>query len=244
MVQSVERAFRILEILYEQADSSDGIGVLALSRQLDLKLPTVHNLLKTLVKLGYAEQNAEGKYRPGPKSDCFRTQSDSTLLNIARPHIASMVRDINETAVLIVYHDGIRYTLLQEECKQQLRVSADTAPNNNLCGTATGMAILSEFPRTHLEDYLQKTSKLKAHFAGIEQLEQALSDIRHDGYIVMPKEEYCVFGVPLAVHEVGLFASLGVFVPSVRFNQAVKGIIVTRMKNAARAIKMSLKNII
>jgi IclR family acetate operon transcriptional repressor len=228
-------------MLYEQADSNDGIGVLALSKQLDLKLPTVHNLLKTLVKLGYAEQNAEGKYRPGPKADRFGMKSDSTLLNIAKPHLSSLVKDLNETAVLIVHHDGIRYTLLQEECKRQLKVSADTTPNSNFCGTATGLAILSEFTKEHLDCYLQNAPDMKGHFASREELMKTLDNIRKDGYIMLGKEEFIVFGAPLAVHEAGVLASLGVFVPTVRFNQTIKATVTKRIKEAVKAIKISLK---
>ena len=67
MVQSLERAFKLIEIL-DAADSETGVGVQALSNEVGLKLPTVHNLLKTLIKLGYVKQNSEGKYILGPKS--------------------------------------------------------------------------------------------------------------------------------------------------------------------------------
>lgn len=241
-VQSVERAFKILEMLYENKNPHDGIGIMAVSKELDLKLPTVHNLMKTLVELGYAEQKEDGKYRPGPKADKFGMKSDSMLLNIARPHIKNLVRELNETAVLIVRHDGIRYTLHQEECERELKVSSDNSPNSNFCGTATGLAILSAFSDNQLDRYIANASPdFTGHFKDGKDLKRTLEQIRKDGYYVWEKEEFVVFGVPLAEPHSGLFASLGVFVPMTRYNPQIRRKIITAMKAAAEAVLLCIK---
>ncbi len=241
-VQSVERAFRILEMLYENKTPEDGLGIASVSRELGLKTPTVHNLMKTLVLLGYAEQKEDGRYRPGPRADKFGMKSDSTLLALARPVIAGLVRKLNETAVLIVAHDGVRYTLLQEECTRELKVSADTSPNRNFSGTATGLAILSCFSGTRLKQYLESSpDALSGHFKSIAALKKALDEIRKDGCCILEKEEFVVFGVPVSDPGSGLYAALGMFVPLTRYDRRVRAEILAGMKAAAESLLLCIK---
>jgi IclR family acetate operon transcriptional repressor len=241
-VQSVARAFDILEILYENENQQDGIGVMAVSKQLELKLPTVHNLMKTLVELGYAEQLEDGKYRPGPKADKFGMKSDSILLNIAKPHIDTLMDKINETIVLIIRHNGLRYTLLQKECKRELKVSADSAPNDNFCGTATGLAILSSLDEKQLDIYVADAPQsFKGHFKDKTALKDELEQIRKDGYCCLKKEEFYVFGTPLTKPSAELYAALGVFVPLTRYNPEIRKRIAAEMQKTVHAILLCMR---
>ena len=241
-VQSVARAFDILEILYESENQQDGIGVMAVSKQLGLKLPTVHNLIKTLVELGYAEQLEDGKYRPGPKADKFGMKSDTILLNIAKPHIDNLLKEINETVVLIIRHNGLRYTLLQRECNRELKVSADSAPNDNFCGTATGLAILSALDDKQLDIYLADAPvSFAGHFGDKEDLVAQLDEIRKDGYCYLKKDEFCVLGVPLTKPSAELYAALGVFVPLTRFKSETKKHIVKKMLETVQSILLCMQ---
>lgn len=241
-VQSVERAFQILEILYENQKPDDGLGIASISKKLGLKLPTVHNLMKTLVLLNYAEQKQDGKYRPGPKADKFGMKSDSMLLARARPVIARLVRELNETAVLIVAHDGVRYTLLQEECIRELKVSPDILPNSNFCGTATGLAILSRFSEGSLERYLGSSpGAITGHFNSLAELKKTLEKIRKDGCCVLEKKEIAVFGVQVTDSTSGLFAALGIFVPLTRYDRQVRAKITDGMKAAAETLLLCIR---
>ena len=60
-VQSVERAFYLLELL---ADSGD-LSLTELSASINLPAPTSHRLLKTLVSLGYVRQLPNRRYGLG-----------------------------------------------------------------------------------------------------------------------------------------------------------------------------------
>ncbi|MDX6514916.1 MAG: hypothetical protein QOH73_582, partial [Gaiellaceae bacterium] len=64
MIQSVDRAARILEAL---AGGPGRLGVSELSARLGLAKGTVHGLLRTLHDHGLVEQNADSdKYQLGP----------------------------------------------------------------------------------------------------------------------------------------------------------------------------------
>lgn len=240
-VQSVARAFDILEILYENENFHNGIGVMAVSKQLGLKLPTVHNLIKTLVELGYAEQLEDGKYRPGPKADKFGMKSDSILLNLAKPHIDNLMTAVNETIVLIIRHNGLRYTLLQRECSRELKVSADSAPNDNFCGTATGLAILSSLNSRQLDLYLAEApASFIGHFKDRKELENNLAEIRKTSYCCLQKDEFYVFGTPIAKPSAELYAALGVFLPLTRYSKENEKFIAAEMKKASEAILLCM----
>lgn len=241
-VQSVVRAFDILEILYETENQQDGIGVMAVSKQLGLKLPTVHNLVKTLVELGYAEQLEDGKYRPGPKADRFGMKSDSILLNLAKPHIDALMKDINETIVLVIRHNGLRYTLMQKECKRELKISADSTPNDNFCGTATGLAILSSLNSKQLDTYLADSpTSFTGHFKNRNDLDIELDKIRKNTYCCLKKDEFYVFGTPLAKPSAELYAALGVFVPLTRCSPQIEKKIASQTQKTVQAILLCMQ---
>lgn len=62
-MQSLDRAFDLLEQL---AAVPDGMALCELCRQTGLKAPTVHNLLRTLLRRGYVAKSAEPvRYRVG-----------------------------------------------------------------------------------------------------------------------------------------------------------------------------------
>src|SRR6478735_9709743 len=63
-VQSIERAFTILEAL---AGNGGVMGLSALAAESGLPLPTIHRLARTLVDLGYLRQEPSRQYALGPR---------------------------------------------------------------------------------------------------------------------------------------------------------------------------------
>src|SRR5690606_16440009 len=63
-VQSVERTFAILELL--ERNGGD-VSLSELAGASDIPLPTIHRLLKTLVKLGYVRQLMNRRYALGAR---------------------------------------------------------------------------------------------------------------------------------------------------------------------------------
>src|SRR5690242_14256103 len=62
-VQSVERAFGLLEILGERGGEA---GISELADASGLALPTIHRLIRTLLRLGYVRQLPSRRYAFGP----------------------------------------------------------------------------------------------------------------------------------------------------------------------------------
>ena len=64
LIQSVDRALNILEVL---ADRDESVGLTELARMMGLDSSTVYRLLSTLRVHGYAEQDNRGRrYHLGP----------------------------------------------------------------------------------------------------------------------------------------------------------------------------------
>src|SRR6478736_10460730 len=96
-VQSIERAFRILEVL---AANGGVMGLSALAAAAGLPLPTLHRLARTLVDLGYLRQEPSRQYALGPRL-LLLAESSSTMLNsLALPHLKRLVDELGETANL------------------------------------------------------------------------------------------------------------------------------------------------
>ncbi len=105
MIQSVEKALRLLQALDLQGD---WIGVRDLSRKLGFSPPTTHNLLKTLVAAGFAEPNpATRQYRLGLTAIRLGTGLDplNSMRLLARPYIEKLATEFDETVVVSTWQN-------------------------------------------------------------------------------------------------------------------------------------------
>lgn len=97
-VQSVERAFHLLELLADSGDSS----LTELSAAIDVPAPTTRRFLKTLVSLGYARQLPNRHYGLGLKLTRLAGRVESQFGPIVTPHLDTLAREIGESANLAV----------------------------------------------------------------------------------------------------------------------------------------------
>src|SRR6476619_1979161 len=81
-VQSIERAFTILETL---ATGGGVMGLSALATESGLPLPTIHRLVRTLVDLGYVRQEPSRQYALGPRLIRLGELTSRRLASWARP---------------------------------------------------------------------------------------------------------------------------------------------------------------
>lgn len=105
-VQSVERAIALLELL---GQSDHHLGITEIAEKSKLPVATVHRLLSTLVKLGYAEQNAEShKYTLGIRMLHLRgAVIGQVKLGVeAMPIMKMLMKRVDETVHLAVMSEG------------------------------------------------------------------------------------------------------------------------------------------
>jgi len=248
MVQSLERALNILEQLSRIEDESRGIGLLRLSRLLNLKNPTVHNLLKTLLYRGYVEKIKEtNKYRLG--MNCYELVKEelinNRLLRAAEPAISGLHSKINESTVLAVYHQGKRITLSQTESQRPLKVDANFSIDYSIYETSTGRTLLSRLEDKELRNYVKRYGFPGKRWKGInnfKSLKEELGEIKNERIAFYQSEDKQIsaLAVPIAGENKDLIASLGVYLPSIRFKGKHRREIVKRLKDAAKEILFRL----
>src|SRR5664279_667565 len=98
-VQSVERVFELLELI---TSARDEVSLSELAEAAELPLPTIHRLLRTLISLGYARQLPNRRYGLGPRLIRIGEVASRQLGAWARPHLASVVEQLGETANMAI----------------------------------------------------------------------------------------------------------------------------------------------
>lgn len=153
-VQSIERAFAILEILVANGGS---MGLSALAAAADLPLPTIHRLARTLVDLGYLRQEPSRQYTLGPRV-LLLAESSSTMLNsLARPHLERLVDEIGETANLAALDGDQIVYIAQVPSRHSMRMFTEVGRRVLPHCTAVGKAIMAHLPPDEVRDILRRT---------------------------------------------------------------------------------------
>ncbi len=240
MIQSLERAFLILETLDEAGP--DGVGVQDLSRRVGLKFPTTHNFLRSMLQLGYVSQREDtGKYCLGDKAFVlgYKRESRKMLSEIARPIAEDLSRKVGETVVLAFYANRAWHTLFH--CSSAgLNISPQLPVSKNLYISATGRCIMSRLPDYELENYIREQGLPGDDWDGVdtrEDLDARLAEIRKRGYEIYDKNDGAL-GVAFPIHSgaKNLDASIGVYMLKSGFSGARKKTVVDGLREAASAI--------
>jgi DNA-binding IclR family transcriptional regulator len=181
MVQSVERAFAILD-----AVATRPAGVTALADRLGLPKSTVARLLSSLEGLGAVER-ADGRlWRVGPAVEAFArsTAHEPSLAQIARPELERLVREIGEDAGLGL-PDGydVHYVeQVESDHPVQLRDWIGTrAPMHTV---PSGLVLLADWPAEAIDAYVDHGLPARTPQTVIdpEQLRARLVDVAISGY--------------------------------------------------------------
>ena len=181
MVQSVERAFAILDAVAERP-----AGVTALAERLDLPKSTVARLLGSLEDLGAVERVAGRRWQVGPSvTSLAETGSPArSLAALARSQLSGLVGSVGEDAGLAV-PDG--YDVLyvdQVECDHPVQVRDWTGTRVPMHAVPSGLVFLAEWPASAIDGYLARdlARLTSATVVDPDQLRSRLEDVRQSGY--------------------------------------------------------------
>jgi IclR family transcriptional regulator, acetate operon repressor len=142
-VQSIERAFELLEML---ADAGGALGLSELATASGLPLPTVHRLMRTLVNRGYVRQEASRRYTLGSRLIRLGEISSQMLGTSLRPYLAKLVRLTGETANLAMLDGDEVVYLAQVPSPHQMRMFTEPGRRVRTHATAVGKALLAQLP--------------------------------------------------------------------------------------------------
>ncbi len=153
-VQSLDRAFDIIELLSSEAD---GLALRDIAESISLPISTVHRLLGSMMQRGYIEKTKiNGVYKIGLKfielSSLYlnnlelKTEAHPLLMNLARTvgHVVYLATNIEDEVVYIDRVDTVR----------TLRSYSIVGQRRSLFTTALGKSLLLDRSPQELEQYI------------------------------------------------------------------------------------------
>ena len=245
VVQAVDHCLELIEALTRNEGSR---GVTELGTELGLAKSTVHKLLQTLLRRGYAVQDpTSGRYRLGLKFLELGgvVQGGLSIRTVAHPHLQALMEATNETVQLgvlegheVVYADKI-------ECARTIRMYSRVGRRSPLHCTALGKVLLADQPESTLRAVLDARLDRYAPrtITTSRALRTELREVREKGY-AFDDEEFeeglrCL-AAPARDYTGAVVASLGIAGPAARFEPARRPELIKLLKDAAEAVSRDL----
>jgi IclR family acetate operon transcriptional repressor len=243
-VQSVERAFGLLEVIA----ASGGEAMLSeLAAATGLALPTIHRLLRTLVATGYVRQLANRRYVLGPGLIRLGEGASQQLGALARTHLATLVQQLGETANMAVLDgDRVLYAV-QVPSRHSMRMFTEVGRRVHLHDTGVGKAILAQLTDAAALSLVTAAGMPAATAHSIttpEALLQDLNLIRARGYAIDDNEqEIGVRCFAMSVPNAPTPTAISVSGPVSRVDEAFGQRAIPLLRAAAEAISQELNRV-
>jgi IclR family acetate operon transcriptional repressor len=228
MVQSLERAFDVLEVL---ARSQEDVSLSQIVERTGLPLGTVHRMLSSLIRRGYAAQDRTTRlYGPGPmllEVAAVASRNHRFHVNrIARPVLQQLMQSTGETSNLLVLQGDEGVYAEQVVSPHLVRMFTEVGQRVPLYCTGGGKAILSGLAPEQFERYLSQT-ELRAFTAKTltsqEMLRAAVEEARTLGFALDDEERevgVCCVAAPLFDRFERCIGALSISGPITRLDRA------------------------
>ena len=139
-VQSLERAFDLLELI---ADEGGSVGVSQLAVRSGLSLPTIHRLLQSMVSRGYVRQDQNRRYTFGPGLIRLGESASRMLGSWAMPRLSRLVEETGETANMAIFEGDAVVYVAQSPSRHWVRMFTEVGRRVLPHCTGVGKALLS-----------------------------------------------------------------------------------------------------
>jgi IclR family acetate operon transcriptional repressor len=242
-VRSISRAFAILELIAEQGGVA---GLTDLTKASGMPLGTIHRMVRTLVDLGYLQQDGKRRYYLGPRLVWLGESSERLLGTYARPHLAALRDELEETANLAML-DGDRVIYVaQVPSRHSMRMFTEVGRRAYLHTTAVGKAVMSQLDRDEVRAILDRTGMKALTANTIVEPDEFISNLevaRQNGFAVDDGEQEIgvrCFAVP--VLGVQSRMALSISGPAPRMTDKLKKRAVARLMATAEALANELNN--
>jgi IclR family acetate operon transcriptional repressor len=240
-VQSIERAFELLELL---ADAGGTLGLSELATASGLPLPTIHRLVRTLVNRGYVRQEPSRRYSLGSRLIRLGDTSSRLVGAWLQPHLVQLVAMTNETSNLAMLDGDEVVYIAQAPSPQQMRMFTEPGRRVRPHCTAVGKALLSQLPAEEVRAILGRTGMPALTSSTItdpDELLAALDMIRRQGFAVDDGEqEHGVRCFAVVVPDAPTRLAVSASGPQPRMSDEAATRIVPALQQIAAAISASI----
>jgi DNA-binding IclR family transcriptional regulator len=209
-IQVLARAFAMLENL---SASREGAYLTELAAAVDVPLSTAHNILTTLMALGYVEQDqASTRYFCGPKVIQLRNRfwDTSSFYPSAQREVVNLTAATGETCHLSQLVGRQIVILFTQEASNRLVVRSNTgkaAMSATFHASATGKAYLSTMSDEEIAQLLAAEPLgcfTASTITSLRDLHTEIQSVRERGYAANLGEEHPdVYGVAAPIRGAG-----------------------------------------
>ncbi len=217
-VKSLARGMHILQAL---ARSDDGLRLSEVAGQLDLKPPTAHNLLRTLVGQGWAVRREPGpRYALGPAALALAdAHRERLLVARAEEHVRALAREYHSAVVTYAEPVGLELDILLRAAPEQPGlVQRPRDRSFNPYGTASGLVMLAHSTEEERQAVFSRFpfSEYGASlWDSVEALTGYLARVREDGHAAprLKNNGLCIVAAPVLSDCGMLLGVLGMAAP-------------------------------
>jgi IclR family acetate operon transcriptional repressor len=218
MVQSVERAFAILDAVADRP-----AGVTAIAARLGLPKSTVSRFLTTLEEIGAVERVGPA-WRVGDAVAALASAmpAERTLAALARPDLDGLVRTLGEDAGLALPDGYDVHYVDQVESDNPVQVRDWTGTRAPMHAVPSGLVFLAEWPDDAVAGYVERGLARLTPRTIVEprRLRRRLREVREQGY-AWGREEFAEginsVAAPIRDRRDKVVAALHVHGPAYRF---------------------------
>jgi DNA-binding IclR family transcriptional regulator len=222
-VQSVERAFLILDILVE---NGLGMGISDIAKKAGLKTSTAHRLLRTLLQLGVVDQDPESRYYNLSTKILLYSKAvldQYDFVGSAHPILGELSKTVGETVFMGIHNNSeLVYVDHVDTLDHVLRMTPQIGRRQPLHCTALGKVLLSHLPPDQLQNFFSRGDLPKLTENTItnpETLQSELEKIRLQGYSLDLEETeigICCISAPVWGGDQQVVAAISVSGPATR----------------------------
>ncbi|MCF8074676.1 MAG: IclR family transcriptional regulator [Desulfotignum sp.] len=247
-VTSVKRALEILELFLTGIDS---ISVPEITGRFNFPRTTAHELVQTLLTLGYLErvENQPYRFRLGMRvfqlGNVYAAQLDLTQEG---QKVAKKVSDACDETVQIAILEGAEAVfIVREDSSQTLRLVSEVGSRLPAHCTGVGKMLLSELTHEQLASLYNHQDKLagmtRNSITSLTELESALADIRKKGCAFddceSNEDARCV-AAPIFNRHGRICAAMSITVPRTRMNEKRRPSLEKTVQAGARELSRRL----
>ena len=242
-IQSIERAFRILEAI-----SFEPLSLTEVSKAVKLHIATTFQLVSTIESLGYVFKDAATKkYNIGLKMSVLTEAlwRKNSCKSKAKPYLQLLAKVCNETAHLAIYENSLISIIDVELSSGILIVNSEIGEKVLPHSSAVGKAILACLPENITDSILsEKLTRLTPKTITSKQdLKIELKKIRRLGYAIDDEETSlsvrCVAS-PVFNKNGVVAGAIGISGPSIRIKKSNIGKFANEVKKNAEELSGEL----
>jgi IclR family transcriptional regulator, acetate operon repressor len=240
---SLDKAIDVLEHLN---DAGGARGITEIANALGVPKSSAHRLLKTLVRRGFAEQEASGRYRTGPALIALGlgARDRDPLVLLARPVLESEAAELGETVFLTAPRGREIVVVDKAEGLGFLRAAPTVGQRVPVAATAVGRLAMAFDPVRFPLAQHPPTAFTPATQLALGAVELEIERARRDGYAVNRGEwieGLSVVAAPIfGAAEPPFAGAIAVAAPTPRLDGLGSLAIAQRAAAAARAISLRL----